>query len=171
MSTRIYNVFKINLNKGGRGMNENKVGRPLKFKSASELQQKIDEYFESCHEEIWTQVPVKDGKKIIDYKWVPVLDRHGNVETRQVKPFTITGLAVHLDTSRRTLIDYEDKDGYSHTIKKAKDKIESFTEEALFTNKNTAGVIFNMVNNYGWKNKQEHEQNITMNQKLEDFFK
>lgn len=97
-----------------------------------ELESKVKAYFDSCH------------------------DKNGDL----IRPYTITGLALALDTSRETLIDYEEKEGYSDTIKRAKAKIENFAEEQLFTNRNTAGVIFNMVNNWGWKNKQEHEQNI-----------
>lgn len=109
------------------------VGRPLKFKSVEELQRKIDDYFDSCYDE--------DGNCI--------------------RPLTITGLALALDTTRRTLLDYEEKDEYSHTIKMAKQRIENFAEEQLFTNRNTAGVIFNMVNNYGWTNKQDIDQSIS----------
>lgn len=137
-----------------------KNGRPMKFKSVEELQEKIDAYFESCYEEVWIQD--EEGE------WKPVLDHDGNVKTRMIRPLTITGLAVALDTSRQTLLNYEENGQFFDTIKKAKEKIESFAEEQLFTNPRTAGVIFNMVNNYGWKNKQEHDQNVTVNSKLED---
>lgn len=74
------------------------------------------------------------------------------------KPYTVSGLAYALDTTRRTLLDYEEKDGFSHVIKKAKSKIETFNEEMLY-NKDvpTVGVIFNLKNNYDWKDKQEIE--------------
>jgi hypothetical protein len=74
------------------------------------------------------------------------------------RPYTVSGLAYALDTTRRTLLDYEEKDGFSHVIKKAKAKIETFNEEQLY-NKNvpTVGVIFNLKNNYDWKDKQEIE--------------
>jgi hypothetical protein len=110
---------------------ENKGGRPLKFKSVKELQMQIDNYFESCDE--------------------------------KGRPYTTTGLALALDTNRHTLLDYEEKDGFSHTIKKAKLKIENYAEEALYTSKQTAGVIFNLVNNHKWINKQDITQNGTMN--------
>ncbi|WP_318626895.1 terminase small subunit [Paenibacillus polymyxa] len=109
-------------------MAEDKGGRPLKFESAEELQMKIEEYFESCHNEA------------------------GDL----TRPYTITGLALALDTSRKVLLDYEKRDDeYSYTIKKAKLKIENFAEESLFTSKQTAGVIFNLKNNYGWQDKQD----------------
>ena len=62
------------------------VGRPLKFESVQELQDKIDLYFEETAKDEWT----------------------------------ITGLALALDTYRQTLINYEEKDEFMDTIKKAK---------------------------------------------------
>ncbi len=71
------------------------------------------------------------------------------------RPLTITGLALHLDTSRETLINYEEKEAYFDTIKRAKLTIQNYVEEYLFTGKNVAGAIFNLVNNYGWSNKSQ----------------
>lgn len=77
------------------------------------------------------------------------------------KPYTVSGLAYALGTTRRTLLDYEEKDEYTHTIKKAKTKIELFNEEMLYSKDvSTTGVIFNLKNNYGWKDKQEIEAEI-----------
>ena len=106
------------------------AGQPLKFKSVEELQSRIDGYFNSCWEED------DKGKRT------------------QTKPYTITGLANYLDTNRQTLLNYEDKEQYFDTIKKAKSMCEQYVEEYLFVGKNTAGGIFNLVNNYGWQNKQ-----------------
>ncbi|MFE3973178.1 MULTISPECIES: terminase small subunit [unclassified Peribacillus] len=122
------------------------VGRPLKFQSVEDLQQKIDAYFDSCFEESWYRV---------DGEWKPELDRYGEVVTRRIKPFTISGLAVFLETTRRTLLDYEQRnDEYSHTIRAAKNKIESFAEESLWQPKIATGVMFNLKNNFSWEDKQ-----------------
>lgn len=84
------------------------------------------------------------------------------------KPYTISGLAYALDTTRRTLLDYQENDEFSHTIKKAKAKIERFNEELLFSKDvPTVGVIFNLKNNYDWKDKQEIEADVGI-KKLED---
>lgn len=135
-------------------------GRPLKFKTVKELEEKIDAYFKSCWEQkidMWGNpvfVKDKDGKKTDE----PVM--------KHSRPYTITGLAVALDTTRETLIDYEsgkyddpeaDKDlcsQFSDTIKRAKAMCHQYAEESLF-NKNAAGPIFNLKNNYGWKEKTE----------------
>ncbi len=88
------------------------------------------------------------------------------------RPYTISGLAYALDTNRQTLLDYQEKDDFSDTIKKAKAKIEQFVEERLFVGNNTAGVIFNLKNNYNWKDKQEIEadvkNDVTINIELSD---
>lgn len=77
------------------------------------------------------------------------------------KPYTVSGLAYALGTNRQTLINYEDKEQFFDTIKDAKAKIELFNEELLYDkNVSTTGVIFNLKNNYGWKDKQEIEAEI-----------
>lgn len=128
-------------------------GRPLKFKSAAELQKKIDEYFASC----WTYKRDMFGNRIVD-KQDP---KHSKATPSYVmircKPYTVTGLAVYLDTTRETLMDYEKNRGgkFSDAIKKAKLAIYADTEEALFTKGSATGAIFSLKNNYGWKDKKE----------------
>ena len=89
------------------------------------------------------------------------------------KPYTISGLAYALDTNRQTLLDYQDKEEFSDTIKRAKARIERFNEELLFSKDvPTVGVIFNLKNNYNWKDKQEIEadvnNDVTINIELSD---
>lgn len=104
-------------------MEETKRGRPLKFESVEQLEDKISIYLDDCME-----------KK---------------------RPLTVTGLALALDTTRETLLDYEEKDEFSYTVKRAKLIIQNYVEEYLFNGKNVAGAIFNLVNNYGWTNKSQ----------------
>lgn len=81
---------------------------------------------------------------------------------------TITGLALALDTTRDVLIDYENRnDEFSNTIKKAKLKCQNFAEKHLFSGKNATGAIFNLKNNYNWKDKTEIDQNIKAEISLE----
>lgn len=69
---------------------------------------------------------------------------------------TITGLALYLGfTSRQALINYQEKEEFVDTIKKAKLRIEESYEQALF-NKNAAGPIF-ALKNFGWTDKREIE--------------
>jgi len=98
---------------------------------------------------------------------------------KKEKPLTITGLAIALNTTRETLLDYEAKDEFSFTIKKAKTMCENYVEERLFGNTQVAGAIFNLKNNYKrWKDKSETEMthiipkplldNVRNNQRLKE---
>ena len=74
------------------------------------------------------------------------------------KPYTVSGLAYSLDIDRQTLINYEERDSFSPLIKKAKAKIQAQLEEnALIGKGNPTFTIFNLKNNYGWKDKTEME--------------
>lgn len=76
-------------------------------------------------------------------------------EEKGLKPL-ITELALHLDTTRETLCDYKEKDEYSDSIKKAKLRCQVALERNLVEGKvNPTGTIFNLKNNYGWRDKNE----------------
>lgn len=78
-------------------------------------------------------------------------------------PYTVSGLALALGMTRETLLRYEEKDIFSDTIKRAKQKIEEYVETRLFVSGIATGVIFNLKNNFGWKDKTEVEQSGEMN--------
>ena len=94
-------------------------GRPLKFKTVEELQEKIDDYFADTPKDEWT----------------------------------ITGLALALDTYRQTLLNYEEKDEFVDAIKKAKQMVENGYELDLKKSGRT-GTIF-ALKNFDWKDKTE----------------
>ncbi|MFD1990090.1 terminase small subunit [Paenibacillus nicotianae] len=133
------------------------MGRPLRFESVEHLQHEIDDYFNSCYEEVWYEIEEDDGQK----SWRPSTDRFGQIEKQQVKPFTVSGLAYYLGTNRQTLMNYSERPEFIDTIKKAKARIEGYVEETLLTSKNPAGSIFNLKNNYGWVDKQEVDQTLS----------
>lgn len=138
----------------------NKGGRPLKFKTPKALETAIQEYFDSC----WHVEP------ILDKKGNPVCDKDGNPMERRhrIKPYTVTGLAHFLDTSRQTLLEYQGerpdrvkKDKrYADAITRAKTAIEAFAEESLYTPKISTGVIFNLANNFGWKDTKHQVHDV-----------
>ena len=83
------------------------------------------------------------------------------------RPYTVSGLAYALGTNRQTLLNYEEKEQFFDTIKGAKAKIELFNEEMLYNKDvSTTGVIFNLKNNYGWKDKQEIEAEVNSDVKI-----
>lgn len=151
------------------------AGRPLKFESVLELQERIDEYFRECDPHrvdvevlVYPKKTVAVGKKMMieeDYDQDPEVKLVRRM-SKQV-PYTITGLALALGTTRETLLDYEARDQFSDTIKAAKLKCQNFTELSLYGTAPT-GPIFSLKNNYGWKDKTEVESNNTHNVKYED---
>jgi hypothetical protein len=125
------------------------MGRPLKFKTVEELKIKIDAYFESCY------ITVKDEKGMF-YK-------------KNIRPLTVTGLAVALKCDRDTLLNYSKNEDFFGTIHEAKTLIQQFAEESLWQPKITAGIIFNLKNNWGWKEKSEIETiNHNINESIEN---
>lgn len=82
------------------------------------------------------------------------------------RPYTISGLACHLDTSRETLMEYQEKEEYVDTIKRAKEKCLRWVEENHLMGKvNPTAGIFNLKNNYGWRD-QQHTDITSNNEKL-----
>lgn len=122
------------------------AGRPLKFESPEDMQLKIDAYFGDCDPHLAKRKIVKtkaDGSTYIaeeDY-------------ITEQKPYTITGLALALDTNRQTIINYVERDAFFDTITRAKIRCEQFAEQHLFNGKTPAGAVFSLKNNYGWKDE------------------
>lgn len=77
------------------------------------------------------------------------------------EPLTITGLAMALDTYRETLMNYQEKDEFMDTIKKAKQRIENAYEQRLIKY-GRSGDIF-ALKNFNWTDKQEIEANVSAN--------
>ena len=80
------------------------------------------------------------------------------------KPYTMSGLAYYLEVSRQTLVNYSYEDEYFVTIKKARDKVQMQLEENALSNKaNPTFTIFNLKNNFDWKDKIEHSSSEVEN--------
>ena len=135
---------------------EKKIGRPPRYKTVKEMQDKIDEYFNECN-----------GKVLTDDEGQPFFDKYGRPIIVDTKPPTITGLALALGfNSRQTLLNYQGKDAFVDTIMRAKSRVEQYTEERLFDKDGANGAKFSLANNFkGWKEKQQIDTNFT---KLED---
>ena len=73
---------------------------------------------------------------------------------------TITGLALHLDTSRETLCNYELKDEFFDTIKKAKLRVEHAYELRGLKVGNAFDIF--RLKNMGWNDKIEQETSGSM---------
>jgi hypothetical protein len=139
---------------------KNKVGRPPMFKSAKEMQTLIDGYFDLCQGEMFKD---DDGK--------PIVNKYGEPIFIGQKPPTVTGLALYLGLqSRQALLNYQSRKEFNDTITRAKMRIEEYAETRLYDKDGCNGAKFNLVNNFGWKDKIEQEINgdFSINIQLDD---
>jgi DNA-packaging protein gp3 len=117
------------------------MGRPAQFETAEELQQEIDNYFEYIKGDFNYEGDPNDEKRDI------------KVYTRYPEPATITGLALYLGfESRQSFYDYQNRENFSYTIKRARLRIENNYEAMMITARNPAGAIF-ALKNLGWEDK------------------
>ena len=128
---------------------KNPVGRPPKYATPEELQEKIDDYFANG---------VAQRKVVI-----------GPANNRQVTLIpcpTITGLVLHCGfCDRQSFYNLEDDKRFSYTIKKARTRIEREYEEHLQCGLG-AGAIF-ALKNFGWKDKFEIDTDDIFKDKLQ----
>lgn len=116
------------------------AGRPLLYKTPEEMQKIIDEYFDWCDNRAVKTIN-GDGKEYM---------------VSSSAPYTMSGLARRLGMDRRTLIDYAHKDEFLPTIKAARERVHEDVETRLME-KQATGAIFNLKNNFGWKDTSEVE--------------
>lgn len=84
------------------------------------------------------------------------IDAYFNYCEEKEKPYTMSGLAYYLEIDRRTLLNYSKNEEFFPLIKKARDKVQMQLEENALSNKaNPTFTIFNLKNNFDWKDKVE----------------
>lgn len=117
--------------------NKNVGGRPPLFKTPKQLKEKISDYFNK-------------GMK----KRTVIIGKAPNQQTIEIEVPTITGLCYYLGfESRQSFYEYEKREGFSYTIKRARLSIENEYEEQLQYG-STVGAIF-ALKNMGWYDRQE----------------
>jgi len=128
------------------------AGRPKKYTKKS-LERAVDGYFASIS------------------RTVDALDGHGRPMrndagdpirvTEYVRPPSVGGLCLYLGIDRSTWQNYADRELHPELAEitaYARVRMEAYLEEQLLTReKNVQGLIFNLQNNYGWREKREVE--------------
>lgn len=108
------------------------IGRPPVFETPEQMADAINKYFS-------TDALLEDA------------------EGRSIFAPTMTGLARAIGLSRQSLCNYAEKSEFLDTIKEARSIVAEALEQKLYGSAVT-GVIFNLKNNFGWKDKQEIDQ-------------
>jgi len=118
----------------------NKGMRTLKFKTVEELENEIERYFDLCDSKT---------KSVYDNRTKCVVD------IDDPDPYTMSGLAYTIGVDRKTLINYKKRELYFPTIKRARRKVEADVEKRSLSTPYQSGCIFNLKNNFDWKDKRE----------------
>ena len=128
------------------------AGRPKKYTKKT-LEAAVEGYFAS----ISRKVQAVDGSRR------PLYNDAGEPirVTEYVRPPTVSGLCLYLGIDRSTWQNYADRKLHPELAgiaAAAKMRMEAYLEEELLTReKNVQGLIFNLQNNYGWREKREVE--------------
>lgn len=115
-------------------------GRPNTFDTVEQLQELIDEYFDWC-----------DNRTREVYN-----EKLGTIIVSDPAPYTMSGLARRIGVDRDTILNYSKKEEFFGTIKAARNKVHEDVETRLME-KAPTGAIFNLKNNFGWKDKTEQD--------------
>lgn len=130
-----------------------KTGRPKKYKSKKALADAIEGYFRSISRTI----------ELKDLTGAVIHNDAGEVihKLQFVVPPSISALCIHLGIDRSTWQNYCDGElhpEFREVTALTRGRIEAWLEEQLLTReKGVQGIIFNLQNNYGWRQKQEVE--------------
>lgn len=123
------------------------------------LKTMIDEYFDSCN------------GPLIDKYGQPQYDRNGNLIRIQIRPWTLSGLALYLGLSTPALKRYEksqidtildemrikttDKQTFAMVLAQAKQKVEMGAETRLYDSEGFRGAQFVLNNGFRWISQKE----------------
>lgn len=123
-------------------MAKKKVGRPKAYTDIDHFEAIVEDYFQTAA-------------------------YMGEGENRMFAP-TVSGLAYHLGIDRHTLLNYQSDSKFLPTIKRAKERIHQTLEQRLYGNTVT-GIIFNLKNNFDWKDKKETELSGSVHMTVEEW--
>jgi hypothetical protein len=130
---------KKKINPNNPNQTENQWGRPLKY-TPEELYEKAQEYFQKCDE------------TIISFDKV-------NLKTI-TKPKTLSWLCLWLKVSKDYISEKAKSKEFSETIKEIRLVVENNIEEWILQwSYNPTSWIFNLKNNFDWKDKSEVDNN------------
>jgi hypothetical protein len=123
------------------------IGRPFgtfKYDNLDDLNNGIEAYFADC-----------DPHPMI-YNDEPVYNKDGSPAITPQRPYTMSGLALALNVTRQTLLNYGKNDiTYFDTISRARQRVEEWTAGALYNRDMARGAEFSLKNNHGFKDQQD----------------
>lgn len=152
------------------------MARPRKYEDAEKLRRAVEKYFNSItREREMTEkrdTGMRDDKGHVIYEDVVVLNKLGKPlkVTDYIVPPTVGDLCDALGITRETWREYCDREKhpeFSDTTTRARGRMMSWNERELLTRegKDCKGIIFNLENNYGYR----EQQSIDVHGSLENY--
>ena len=127
-----------------------RAGRPRKYATKKALSYAVERYFRSISrtrpamDQMGRRIQNDDGEDIVVLEYVV--------------PPSVGSLCLYLGIDRSTWQNYCDDPALAPVTALTRARIEAYLEEQLLTReKGLQGIIFNLQNNYGWRQKQEVE--------------
>lgn len=150
-----------------------KPGRPRKY-SAAQLEKAVEAYFDSISydEPVTRRVPVRDdcgalvfddkGHQVYEFEQITTKDGRPAVVTQWVEPPGIMSLCLYLGIDSATFERYgklpstdPEDERFCRTVTRARGRVEAYLSSQLENSKAARGAIFNLQQNFGWKDRKE----------------
>lgn len=135
------------------------------------LSRAVEKYFKSISRivKLTEQVPTdqKDSSGHVIYEKKPVFNCLGKqVEvTEFLVPPSVGGLCAFLGIHRSTWAEYCKNEEFSDTTTHARGRMQAWREEQLVTRKDVKGIVFDLENNYGYREQKQ----VQVTGSVEDF--
>lgn len=143
--------------------------RPRNY-TAKGLEKAVEAYFDSISREVEAKEKVDSGRRDsyghIIWDLQVICNKRGEpvMLTEYVVPPCVGGLCAFLGIHRSTWANYCDPEQYPEfidTTTHARERMRAWREEQLLTRKDVKGIIFDLQNNYGYREKREVELGAT----------
>lgn len=150
-------------------------GRKKKYTAAG-FDKAVEKYFATISRLVPVTEQVDSGKRDdkghIVYKSVPVLNALGEqaVRLEWIEPPTVGGLCEFLGIHRSTFAEYADGNAhpeFSDTTTRARGRMRAYLERELLERKEVKGIIFELENNYEYRERQD----VRVSGSVEDYLK
>lgn len=136
------------------------MARPKKY-TKKELEAAVERYFDSISRIVGLTEKVdtgrRDGSGHVIYESKPVVNKLNQqvMVTEFVVPPTVGGLCEFLGIHRSTWAEYCKMEKFSDTTTRARGRMRAWCEDQLLVRKDVKGIIFNLQNNYDYKERRE----------------
>lgn len=136
------------------------AGRPRKYRTAAAFARAVDRYFRSISrtEPLTRAVEVgKTAKGKPIYENQAVKNDLGEPVMLQnyLEPPTMSGLCLYLGLSRDAFSEYARRPEFADTAAHARARVEAYLEAQLYRTKQVQGIMFNLQNNFGWRERAD----------------